>query len=259
MHGGAISFGPFRLLAGQRLLLDGAKPVRLGSRAFDILTFLLERAGEVVGKEELIAHAWPQTFVEESNLKIHSALRRALGDGVITVPGRGYNFVAAVHREARAPPTTALPPPTSHNLPFPVTRMIGREEALVALVSRLSHPRLVTIVGPGGIGKTTVALAAAEPMISNYEDGVWLVDLAPLGDPRLVMNAIATVLGLEIRTEDFLTNLAGKLRDKRMLLLLDNCEHVIDAAASFVAAVLRGAPGSCKHHGDQQGATRSNG
>ena len=228
MHGGAISFGPFRLLAGQRLLLDGAKPVRLGSRAFDILTFLLERAGEVVGKEELIAHAWPQTFVEESNLKIQvSALRRALGDGqggnryVITVPGRGYNFVAAVHREARAPPTTALPPPTSHNLPFPVTRMIGREEALVALVSRLSHPRLVTIVGPGGIGKTTVALAAAEPMISNYEDGVWLVDLAPLGDPRLVMNAVATVLGLEIRTEDSLTNLAGKLRDKRMLLLLD--------------------------------------
>ena len=250
MHGGAISFGPFRLLAGQRLLLDGAKPVRLGSRAFDILTFLLERAGEVVGKEELIAHAWPQTFVEESNLKIQvSALRRALGDGqggnryVITVPGRGYNFVAAVHREARAPPTTALPPPTSHNLPFPVTRMIGREEALVALVSRLSHPRLVTIVGPGGIGKTTVALAAAEPMISNYEDGVWLVDLAPLGDPRLVMNAVATVLGLEIRTEDSLTNLAGKLRDKRMLLLLDNCEHVIDAAASFVAAVLSGAPG----------------
>ena len=150
MREGPISFGPFRLLAGQRLLLDGEKPVRLGSRAFDILTALLERAGEVVGKEELIARAWPQTFVEESNLKIQvSALRRALGDGqgghryIVTVPGRGYNFVAALYSEAssRPPLSTTLAPLTPHNLPFAVTRMIGREEALAALVSRLRHPR----------------------------------------------------------------------------------------------------------------------
>src|SRR5450631_4728492 len=103
MNGRAISFGPFLLLPEERLLLEGDRPVRLGSRAFDILVFLIERAGEVVGKEELIAHAWPQTFVEEANLKIQvSALRRALGDGhggnryVVTVPGRGYNFVAPV-------------------------------------------------------------------------------------------------------------------------------------------------------------------
>src|SRR3989442_13089040 len=103
MDGRAISFGPFRLLAGQRLLLEGDRPVRLGSRAFDILAALVERAGEVVGKEELIARAWPQTFVEEANLKIQvSALRRALADGqgghrlIATVPGRGNNFVAPV-------------------------------------------------------------------------------------------------------------------------------------------------------------------
>src|SRR5271165_6118834 len=103
MDGDAISFGPFRLLAERRLLLEGDKPVRLGSRAFDILAALVERAGEVVGKEELIARAWPQTFVEEANLKIQiSALRRALGDGqnghryIVTVPGQGYNFVAPV-------------------------------------------------------------------------------------------------------------------------------------------------------------------
>jgi len=100
----AISFGAFRLVAGQRLLLEGDKPVRLGSRAFDILAALVERAGQVVGKEELIARVWPKTFVEESNLKIQvSALRRALGDGqgghryVVTVPGRGYNFVTPIH------------------------------------------------------------------------------------------------------------------------------------------------------------------
>src|SRR6266478_5377133 len=172
-----ISFGPFRLLAPQRLLLEGDQPVRLGSRAFDILAALVERSGEVVGKEQLIARAWPQTFVEEANLKIQvSALRRALGDGqggnryVITVPGRGYNFVAPLRREE---PSQASPPPTAapavmHNLPFAVTRMIGREEAVAALVSRLSRQRLVTVVGPGGIGKTTVALAVAERMMASY-------------------------------------------------------------------------------------------
>src|SRR5712691_5969659 len=223
----AISFGPYRLLAAQRLLLERDQPVRLGSRAFDILAALVEHAGKVVGKEELIAWAWPKTYVEEANLKIQvSALRRALGDGqggnryVITVPGRGYNFVAPVRREE---PSRASPPPTvastaTHNLPFAVTRMIGREEAVTALIARLSRQRLVTVVGPGGIGKTTVALAVAERMMAGYKHGVWLVDLAPLGDPRLVQSAVATVLGLEIRTEDLLPALVAAIRDKRLLL-----------------------------------------
>src|SRR6266851_3623978 len=141
-----ISFGPYRLLAAQRLLLERDQPVRLGSRAFDILAALVERAGEVVGKEQLIARAWPKTFVEEANLKIQvSALRRALGDGhggnryVITVTGRGYNFVAPVRREeaSLAAPAPPVPSTTPHNLPFTVTRMIGREEAAAALVTRL--------------------------------------------------------------------------------------------------------------------------
>jgi predicted ATPase/DNA-binding winged helix-turn-helix (wHTH) protein len=252
MDAQAISFGPFRLFAEQRLLLEGDRPVRLGSRAFDILAALVERPGEVVGKEHLIARAWPQTFVEDSNLKIQvSALRRALGDGqggnryVLTVPGRGYNFVAPVRREetlraASAPP---VPSATPHNLPFAVTRMIGRDDAVAALVARLSRDRLVTIVGAGGIGKTTVALAVAERMMAGYEHGVWLVDLAPLGDPRLVQSAVATVLSLEIRGENPLPGLIAALRDRRMLLLLDNCEHVIDAAAGLAAAILSGAPG----------------
>src|SRR6266568_7382778 len=251
MDGSAISFGPFRLLPARRLLVEGDTPVRLGSRAFDILAALVERAGEVVSKEELLARAWPQTFVEEANLKIQvSALRRALGDGqgghryVVTVPGRGYNFVAPVSHDAAVPaplrPTIATA--GMHNLPHAATRMIGREEAVTTLVSRLSRERLLTIVGAGGIGKTTVALAVAERMIADYENGVWLIDLAPLGDPRLVPSAVATVLGLEVRTENPLPGLVAGLRDKQMLLLLDNCEHVIDAAASLAAAVLTGVP-----------------
>src|SRR5258708_327616 len=138
MDGRAVSFGPYRLIAAQRLLLEGDNPVRLGSRAFDILAPLAERPGEVVSKKELIARAWPKTFVEDANLKIQiSALRRALGDGqgdhryVVTVPGRGYNFVAPVRLEepSRSAPPPTIAPPTSHNLPFAVTRMTGRDAA----------------------------------------------------------------------------------------------------------------------------------
>src|SRR6266851_4983827 len=233
-----ISFEPFRLLSAQRLLLEGDTPVRLGSRAFDILAVLVERAGEVVSKDELISRTWPKTFVEDANLKIQvSALRRALGDGqggrryIATIPGRGYNFVAPVRFEKppQAPPPATIASAAAHNLPLAATRMIGREEAVATLVSRLSRDRLLTIVGPGGIGKTTVALAVAERTIADYEHGVWLVDLAPLGDPRLVPSAVATVLGLEVRTDNPLVGLVAALRDRRMLLLLDNCEHVIDA------------------------------
>jgi predicted ATPase len=247
----AISFGSFRLLPSQRLLLEGDQPVRLGSRALDILAVLAENAGRVVPKEELIARAWPKVFVEEANIRIQvSALRRAIGDGqagnryIVTVPGRGYEFVAPVGltAEPAAMPAPTVPQPETHNLPLAMTRMIGREEAVATLASRLTRERLVTVVGPGGIGKTTVALAVAERMIADYEDGVWLVDLAPLGDPRLVPSTVATVLGLEIRTENPLPGLIAALRDRRMLLLLDNCEHVIDAAASLAAAVLTGVP-----------------
>ena len=249
--GRAISFGPFRLLTAQRLLLEGDKPVRLGSRAFDILAALVERAGQVVAKEALIARAWPRTFVEESNLKLQvSALRRVLGDGrgghryVVTVPGRGYNFVAPISpgEPSRTPPPATVAPAGLHNLPIVVTRMIGREKAVAAIVSRLSRERLVTIVGPGGVGKTTVALAVAEQMAVNYQHGVWLIDLAPLTDARLVPSAVAGVLGLEIHAEDLLPALVARLRDEQMLLLLDNCEHVIDVAASLTAAILGEAP-----------------
>src|SRR5271170_4052904 len=251
MDGRVIAFGPFRLFVAQRLLLEGDRPARLGNRAFDILTALIERAGEIVGKQELIARVWQKTFVEEANLKIQvSALRRALGDGqggrrfVATVPGRGYNFVApiGVAELPQAAMPSAITHAGAHNLPHALTRMIGREEAAAALVSRLASERLVTIVGPGGIGKTTVALAVAERLIGSYEDGVWLVDLAPLGDPRLAPSAVATVLGLGIRTENPLPSLVAGLRDRRLLLVLDTCEHVIDAVAGLAMAVLGSAP-----------------
>src|SRR5260370_5047330 len=151
MDGQAISFGPFRLLPAQRMVVEGDQPVRRGSRAFDILAALVERPGEVIGKDELKSRTWPKTFVEDANLKIQvSALRRALGDGqgggryIATIPGRGYNFVAPVRFEKppQAPLPTTIASAAAHNLPLAATRMSGREEAVATLVSRISpQPR----------------------------------------------------------------------------------------------------------------------
>ena len=246
---GAISFGPFRLLSARRLLLEGDRPVRLGSRALDMLVALVEHPGEVVSRDELMARVWPNTHVDESNLKFQiSALRRTLGGGnryLLNVPGRGYSFVAPVARADEAGTAAPEPPQTenAHNLPALLTRLFGRRDTITRLGNQLLRQRLLTIVGAGGIGKTSVALAVAEQLISAYEHGVWLIDLAPLADPRLVPSALADALGLEIRAENPLPGLVASFRDKKMLLVLDNCEHVIDAAAALAVGVLAGAPG----------------
>jgi predicted ATPase/DNA-binding winged helix-turn-helix (wHTH) protein len=244
-----ISFGPFRLLPAQRLLLEAGKAMRLGSRALDILIALVERPGELVSKEELMARVWPNTFVEPANLSVHVvALRRAIGDGhggnryLVTIPGRGYRFVAPVSFAVM--PTPASPQPATkgaHNLPARVTRLVGRAETVRALAARLSKDRFLTIVGPGGIGKTSVALAVADLLIDDYEDGVWLIDLARLNEPGFVPSAAASALELEVRSEHPLTALIVSLQDKQMLLVLDNCEHVVEAAAAFAFEILRGA------------------
>ncbi len=246
----AISFGPFRLVPTQRLLLEDDNPVRVGSRALDILTALVERPGELVGKHELMARVWRGTFVEEGNLKFQvGALRRALGDGrggrryIATSAGQGYRFVApvSVAQAPAAAPLPAAPTRQNHNLPQQLTRLIGRADAVSRIVARLQRHRLLSIVGPGGIGKTSVALAAAEASVNTYEHGVWFVDLAPLADARLVPSAVAQVLGFDIRSDDPVPGLVGALRDRRLVLVLDNCEHVIEAAATLAAAILRGA------------------
>lgn len=247
----AVIFGPFRLLAAQHLLLESGKPVRLGGRALDILIALIERHGETVTKEELIARVWPKIFVEDGNLRVHIAsLRKVLGDGraeqryIANIPGRGYAFIAPVSFEdTEAPAPRSEPEPAlAPNIPAPLSRVVGREEVVAALAAELSQRRFVTLVGPGGIGKTTVALALASAQTLAFRDNVRFIDLTPISDPELLPSTIVSAFGVAARPDDPISALISYLRDKEMLLVLDSCEHVVESAALVAEQILKGTP-----------------
>jgi len=243
-----IRFGPFCLLPDRAVLLRNEEPVRLGSRAAEILVLLVRNAGSLVTKSEIIGEVWPDTIVVEANLSVHmSALRRALDDDtasstyIATVPGRGYRFVAPVVVESNAAPHPGTDSDRPSNLPLLMTRLIGRSDILESLQSKLAEQRLATIVGTGGVGKTALALNIAERELGRWRDGVWIADFASLIDAELVPSAVATVLGLEVRSTNPMPAIISALADKQMLLLFDNCEHVIEAVATIAYGILQSA------------------
>lgn len=245
-----ISFGPFRLVASERLLTKDGLLVGVGGRAFDILVTLASRPNEVVSKRELLARVWPDVTVEEGSLRFHVAtLRKALGDGrggaryIATVAGRGYCFIAPA---ARTSEQNEEPPPLANflhsNLPAHPTGMVGRDDDVLKLSSRLHASRFVTIVGPGGVGKTTVAVAVGHHLIEAFGGAVLFVDLGMLSDPSLVATAAASMLGLSVRSDDATPALIAYLRQKRILLILDTCEHLIEAAAALTISIFTDSP-----------------
>ncbi|MDR5758781.1 winged helix-turn-helix domain-containing protein [Caballeronia sp. LZ035] len=238
----AYRFGSFRLIPSQQALLDGEARVPVGSRVLDLLTMLVEGHGKLITKQELLARAWPRVVVEESNLKVHiAALRKALGDEpvhsrfVTTVVGQGYRFVAPVTREtlADAADGSRAPHAVTHNLPAALVRPIGRAAVIADLLERLQRVRVLTVAGTGGIGKTTVALAVAHATAQAAEHDVCFVDLTGLVDPRLVPRAVVQALGLTPHGDAPLAALAAHFRSRSrpQLVVLDGCEHVIEAAA----------------------------
>jgi len=246
----AVHFGPYRIYPEQRLVMEADQPLRLGRRAMDILLILLKHAGNVVSKQQLMAEVWPNSVVEEINLRVHmAALRKALGDGqagqryIVTVAQRGYSFVAPFSLEhVEQHPANPAKASHGHNLPLRRTRLIGRQALVDSLVMQLPRQRFITLVGPGGIGKTTVALRVAEQLIGRYRDGIRLLDLAPVNDPRLITGHLATLLDLSLHDGEPMSSLASFLRERQMLLVIDNCEHLIDAVALLSENLLRGAP-----------------
>jgi predicted ATPase/DNA-binding winged helix-turn-helix (wHTH) protein len=251
-----VAFGRFRLVPHRRQLLADGQPIKLGGRAFDVLMALIKARGEVVGKDALMARVWSAQVVEESNLQSQIwALRAAFGadrDLIRTVSGRGYQFTGEIRVTSGSPdertgagivaaqPPAALP---STNLPVAISELIGRDAEVAGVVSLIGAHRLITLTGAGGIGKTQLALAAARQLSPQFAEGVWLAEFSPLGDPGLVPATVAAAVRLELGGgEASAQRVAQALADRRLLLVLDTCEHVIDAAAGIAEALLHASP-----------------
>jgi predicted ATPase/DNA-binding winged helix-turn-helix (wHTH) protein len=246
-----VSFGPFRLVANERLLTKDGAPVELGARALDILIALISRPNEVVSKRDLLSRVWPDVTVEEGSLRFHIAsLRKALGDGkdgaryVTTLAGRGYCFVAPISQPSdRGNGLSATAASFQHaNLPTRLIRIVGRDEDVLKVSTQLATSRFVTIVGPGGVGKTTVAIAVGHYLTEAFVGVVLFVDLGMLSDPGLVATAVASMVGLSVQSDDATPDLIAYLRNKRILLILDTCEHLVEAVARLAANIVAAAP-----------------
>ncbi len=237
--------GPFRLDCNAGVLTEAGVPVALGSRAVAVLATLVKFSNEYVQKSSIIDAVWPDVIVEEGNLAVQiSAIRRVLAQApggerwIETLARRGYRFVGPV---VERPGDRALGDKRT-NLPEPLTSFIGRGRQLAEIKRLLSGNRLLTLVGVGGIGKTRLALQVAAEVIDAYRDGVWLIELGSISDPLQVPTSVAQVLGVQERTGTPLTEtLCAHLKARRLLLILDNCEHLLDACATLTDAMLRGA------------------
>jgi predicted ATPase len=233
--------------------------VELGARTLDLLIALVSRPNEAIGKSELLALVWPDVIVTEGSLRFHVAsLRKVLGDGedgrryITTLSGRGYCFVAAISRlkvedSGNLAFTPTVPSDTPGRLPFANIpsrpfRMLGRADAVLALSSLLADSRFVTIVGIGGVGKTTLAVAVGHELADAFAGAVLFVDLGTLRDSGLVAGSVASMLGLSVRMDDPASVLVAYLRDKRILLILDTCEHLMEATAALTERIFASAP-----------------
>ena len=240
-----LEFGNVEVHPEQRELLVGGAHAKLGARAFDVLLALIERRHRVVSKNELLDIVWPGLVVEENNLQVHiSALRKALGaQAIATVPGRGYRFTLSARpadEPGRIPPAAAAPKPgirAGSLLP-----LFGRDDDLRALLALVSSHRLVTVTGPGGIGKTALARALVQVKPTMFEDGIFLVELAAVSDTSLVATVVAGALAIELGNQPAADAIAQALSTSRRLVVLDNCEHLLQPVAALVNALLPLAP-----------------
>lgn len=244
-----LRFGPFELNVAERSLKKANQVIPLGGRAYDILIALLENAGKVVPKAELIARAWPDVTVEEGSLRVHlSALRKALGDGqfgnkyIASMQGHGYSFIAPVTRLPADHDRGSASAGTS-NLPPALGRMVGRNDVVLEIQGLLqTGQRLVTVLGAGGIGKTTVALSVGHGALADFSGAAFFVDLSSVNDQEHLIGAIASAVGLGPQLVDPKEALLNFLRPRRVLIILDSCEHHIEKTAEIADYIFQNAP-----------------
>ena len=239
---------------GRRELRARGIPVPLGGRAFEVVTVLVQSASEFVTKDHLMERVWPGAIVGEGTIHVHiSAVRKALGPdrGLLkTASGRGYRLLGSwtpQQQEGTAArvyssPTRTSGSPPANNFPPLITRLIGRAAACQFVRDLVSAYRVVTLTGPGGIGKTSLAIKAVRYLLPDFEDGGWIVELASLSDPGLVPTTVASTLGLKLSGEISAESVARAVGGRHLLMVLDNCEHVIDAAANLAETVTRLCP-----------------
>jgi len=244
-----VVFGRFRLCAAERLLEKDGLPLRVGSRALDILIALVDGAPAVVGKRDLIRRVWGGLVVNDGSLRYHIvALRKALGDGrcgaryITNVAGRGYCFVAPISRSIDRRDIHGGDRIERHSLPAPVHNLIGREDAIRRIMVRLKAQRFVTLVGPGGVGKTAVAVQVTHNLLAEFDGEVHFVDLGALAPAASHCDVLASMLGPAVDGGASLPHLLAWLQKRRMLLVLDNCEHVIESVAELADQLFRAAP-----------------
>jgi predicted ATPase/DNA-binding winged helix-turn-helix (wHTH) protein len=240
-----FEFGPFSLDDDRRALEGPEGPVNVEPQVFEVLRYLLVHRQRVVPKEELLDAVWGDRFVSESALssRIKSARQAIADDGkqqrcIKTLHGHGYRFVAPV--TVRLDAVAPTPAGVDRHLPIMRTTMIGRDEDLIGVIETMRRSRATTITGPGGVGKTTLALAAAHHVEARYPDGAVFVDLAPTSSVDDVTRALADAAGVEGDASRSMERLASHLASRRVLVLLDNCEHVLPAASHVADLLLSG-------------------
>jgi predicted ATPase/DNA-binding winged helix-turn-helix (wHTH) protein len=236
-------FGQVEIRPAERRILINGQPATVGARAFDVLLALIDRKDRVVGKDELLELVWPGLVVEENNLQVQvSTLRKLLGpQSVATIPGRGYRLTLKLDSDTVS---SSAPAARRHNLPAQLNSFVGREREISELKELLGTTRLVTLTSMGGTGKTRLSLQVAADVMDDYPDGVWFVELAPLADELLVPQAVASVLGVkEEAGRPVLEALEKYVKDRQLLLILDNCEHLVRACAELAKKLLQSGRG----------------